>query len=318
MVAPLEFEKNIRELESKLEELMALSSEGEMNLTSEAKKLQQKFNKQLQGTYSKLRPWEKVLVARHEERPNFAEYVKGLIKDFTPLAGDRAFAEDCAIMGGIGRFEGLSVMVLGHQKGRDTESRLRHNFGMARPEGYRKAKRLMDMADRFGLPIITFVDTPGAYPGIDAEERGQSEAIASCIEKCVSVKVPLISTITGEGGSGGAIALAVGNEVNILEHSVYSVISPEGCASILWRTSDKKDTAAEALKLTAQDLLKLKIVDNIIPEPLGGAHRNRQQTICAVGDVLRRGFERFMPMGQEALLEQRREKFLNMGRKGVA
>lgn len=314
MVTPLEFEKKINELETKLEELRELANHGELNIAGEMTKLQTKVEKLLAQTYADLKPWEKVLVARHQDRPNFNEYVGGLFTEFTPLAGDRNFAEDHAIGAGLARFQGIPVVVMGHQRGRDTETRLKYNFGMARPEGYRKAKRLMNMANQFNLPLITLVDTAGAHPGIDAEERGQSEAIASCIETGGLLGVPVISIITGEGGSGGAIALAVANEVSMLEHAIYSVISPEGCASILWRTSDNKDTAAAALKMTAQDLMRLKVIDRIITEPLGGAHRNPQMTIRSVGEAISSGLEKLIPLNPEALMNHRQEKFLEMGR----
>ena len=257
-------------------------------------------------------------VARHPDRPHFSDYVAGLVEDFSPLAGDRLYAEDRAIIGGLGRFRGYSVVVIGHEKGRNTETRVRHNFGMARPEGYRKAQRLMRLADRFGLPVITLVDTAGAYPGIGAEERGQAEAIARSIETCLSIRVPLISVVIGEGGSGGAIAIATANRVLMLEHAIYSVISPEGCASILWRSGDQAREAAGALKLTAQDLLKLEVIDEIVPEPLGGAQRGKEQTIEAVGAAVERHLHELRRHEGAALRELRRDKFLNMGRKGLA
>jgi len=316
MVAPLEFEKNIHELETRLEELTQAPHVGNPNNSGEIMELRQKIDKQLQATYAKLTPWQKVLVARHGERPSFKNYLSALIDDFVELSGDRSFAEDQAIIAGIGRFRGQSVMIMGHQKGNDTESRIRHNFGMARPEGYRKAKRLMLLADKFQIPLITLVDTAGAHPGIDAEERGQAEAIAACIETMADLEIPVITTITGEGGSGGAIALAVANHVNILEHSVYSVISPEGCASILWRTSEKKELAAEALKLTAQDLIKLKVVDRILEEPVGGAHRNPSKTTAAIGDAIEQALKSLSGMSGEQLKKHRQEKFLKIGRLG--
>lgn len=312
MVTPLEFEKNIHALESKLHELMLLSSSA--SHTSDISDLKLKIEKQLEQTYKKLTPWQKVLVARHVERPSFKDYLAGLIDDFVELSGDRTFAEDQAIIAGIGRFRGQSVMIMGHQKGNDTESRIRHNFGMARPEGYRKAKRLMQLADRFQLPLITLIDTAGAHPGIDAEERGQAEAIAASIETMADLRIPVVATITGEGGSGGAIALAVANHVHILEHSIYSVISPEGCASILWRTSEKKELAAEALQLTAQDLIQHHVVDRIIDEPIGGAHRNPQATITAVGDTIEQSLKTLSVMDGEQIRRHRQDKFLKMGR----
>jgi acetyl-CoA carboxylase carboxyl transferase subunit alpha len=257
-------------------------------------------------------------VARHPDRPHFQHYVSALVEDFTPLSGDRLFAEDKAVVGGLGRFRGYSVMVIGHEKGADLNARVAHNFGMARPEGYRKAQRLMRMAERFGLPVITLVDTAGAYPGIGAEERGQAEAIARAIEVCLDIEVPLLSVIIGEGGSGGAIALAAANRVYMLEHSIYSVISPEGCASILWRSAEQAQEAAEALRLTAQDLLRLGVIDDIIPEPLGGAHRGGTTTIAAVGDKLEEGLRELLRDGGPALKQGRRQKFLDMGQKGLS
>lgn len=314
MVTPLEFEKSIHILESRLHELSELPLTSNPNNSSEINELKQKIEKQLQSTYTKLTPWQKVLVARHVERPSFKDYLSNLIEDFVELSGDRNFAEDQAIIAGIGRFRGQTVMIMGHQKGNDTESRIRHNFGMARPEGYRKAKRLMLLADKFQIPLITLIDTAGAHPGIDAEERGQAEAIASCIETMADLTIPVVATITGEGGSGGAIAMAVANHVNILEHSVYSVISPEGCATILWRTSDKRELAAEALQLTAQDLIKLNIVDKIVDEPLGGAHRNPLKTMAAVGDAIEQSLKALSHMNGEQLRKNRQEKFLKIGR----
>lgn len=313
MVMALEFEKNVHDLESKLEELRHLSSDGEINVSKEIRRLEKKVEKMLQKTYANLTPWQKVQVARHLERPNFLDYINEMIEDFVPLAGDRNYAEDRAIIGGLGTFRGQSVVIMGHQKGKETEERIRHNFGMARPEGYRKAKRLMQMADKFNLPLITLVDTAGAHPGIGAEERGQSEAIASCIEVGGTISVPVVTVITGEGGSGGAIAIAVANAVHMLEHSVYSTISPEGCASILWRTRDKKEQAAEALKLTASDLKKLHVIDNIIPEPLGGAHRNVKKTIEAVADAIEDSLHKLMSKSRQELKLHRQNKFLAIG-----
>src|SRR5579859_2900188 len=279
----LDFEKPIAELEGKIEELRHLTNGSDLNIADEVTRLEAKVDRQLRQTYAKLTPWQKVQVARHPERPHASDFIKGLITDFTPLAGDRSFSEDRAIIGGLGRFRGLSAMVMGQEKGADTESRVKHNFGMARPEGYRKARRLMELASRFRIPVLTFVDTAGAYPGIDAEARGQAEAIARSIETCLAIEVPLIAAVIGEGGSGGAIALAAGNRVLMLEHAVYSVISPEGCASILWRSADQAKEAAEALKLTADDLLKLGVIDEIVVEPLGGAHRDPTSIVQAVG-----------------------------------
>ncbi len=309
----LDFEKPIADLEGKIEELRHLSSDGEVNIADEVTKLQAKVDKLLRQTYAKLSPWQKTLIARHADRPHAVDYVSALIDDFTPLAGDRAFAEDPALIGGLGRFRGSSVVVLGNEKGADTNDRVAHNFGMARPEGYRKAIRLMEMADRFNLPVITLVDTPGAYPGVDAEARGQAEAIARSIETCFQIKVPLISVIIGEGGSGGAMALAAANSVLMLEHSIYSVISPEGCASILWRDGEQSKDAAEALKLTAQDLLKHGVIEGIIDEPLGGAHRSREATISAVGDAIEGSLRDLSGLDGGVLKSKRREKFLKIG-----
>ena len=313
----LEFEKPVAELEGKIEELRHLSDTDDLNIAEEVGRLQAKVDKLLRSTYAKLAPWQKTQVARHPDRPHFLDYIEALIEDFTPLAGDRAFAEDRAIIGGLGRFRGHSCMVIGHEKGHDTESRVKHNFGMARPEGYRKARRLMRMADRFGLPVITLVDTAGAYPGVDAEARGQAEAIARSIETCLDLRVPLVCAVIGEGGSGGAIALAAGDVVLMLEHSIYSVISPEGCASILWRSGDAAKDAAEALRLTAQDLSKLGVIDTIVPEPLGGAHRSPDIAIEALGDALSRALEELRPLDGGVLRARRREKFLEMGKHGL-
>ena len=313
----LEFEKPIAELEGKIEELRHLPNSGDINIAEEVARLQQKSDRLLRQTYGKLSAWQKTLVARHPDRPHFGDYVGGLLEEFTPLAGDRRFAEDKAIIGGLGRFRGRAVVVIGHEKGSDTESRLRHNFGMARPEGYRKAQRLMELADQFHLPIITLVDTPGAYPGVDAEARGQAEAIARCIDACLRVRVPLIAAIIGEGGSGGAIALATGNRVVMLEHAVYSVISPEGCSSILWRTDTAKEAAAEALKLTAQDLLGLGVIDQIVPEPLGGAQRDKKAAIDGLGEGLDRALVGLVNGSNVDYRADRRAKFLDIGKKGI-
>lgn len=309
----LEFEKPIAELEGKIEELRHLSDDGEISIVDEVERLQSRVDKQLSQTYAKLTPWQKVQVARHPDRPHCLDYVNALITDFTPLAGDRAYAEDHAVIGGMGRFEGSSVVVIGQEKGHDTESRVKHNFGMARPEGYRKAQRLMDLADRFGLPVITFVDTAGAYPGVGAEERGQAEAIARSIESCLELKVPMVSLVIGEGGSGGAIAIAVADRVLMLEHSVYSVISPEGCASILWRDGAHATEAANALKLTAQDLLELGVIDEIVAEPVGAAHRDRPATIQAAGLAISKNLKELVSVDGAVLRQQRRDKFLKMG-----
>ena len=311
----LDFEKPIAELESKIEELRHISGEGDLNIADEVAKLQGKAERQLRQTYQRLTPWQKVQVARHPERPHFGDYVDRLIEDYTPIAGDRGFADDKAILGGLGRFRGYSCVLIGQEKGVDTTQRVAHNFGMARPEGYRKARRLMALADRFGLPVISLVDTPGAYPGVGAEERGQAEAIARCIDACLTIRVPLISVIIGEGGSGGAVAIAAGDHVVMLEHSVYSVISPEGCASILWRKAEQSQAAAEALRLTAQDLLKLGLVDHVVTEPLGGAHREKFATVEAVGEALDAELRTLLGMDGGALLMRRREKFMNMGKR---
>ncbi len=313
----LEFEKPIAELEGKLEELRHLANADDINIGDEVAKLQAKADKLLRQTYSKLTAWQKTLVARHPDRPHFGDYVGALVEQWTPLAGDRNFADDRAILGGLGRFRGRSVLVMGHEKGNDTATRVKHNFGMARPEGYRKAQRLMDLADRFRLPVVTLVDTPGAYPGVDAEARGQAEAIARSIETCLRIRVPLVAVIIGEGGSGGAIALAAGNRVLMLEHAVYSVISPEGCASILWRSAKQAKEAAEALKLTAEDLLKLGVIDEIILEPLGGAHRDRARAIEALGDALESALAELCRQDGARLRAERREKYLAMGKKGL-
>ena len=313
----LDFEKPIAELEGKIEELRHLSDSGELNIAEEVARLQGKVDRLLRNTYGKLTAWQKTQVARHPDRPHFSDYVAALVEDFTPLAGDRLFAEDRAIIGGLGRFRGYTAMVIGHEKGTDTTARVHHNFGMARPEGYRKAQRLMRLADRFQVPVVTLVDTPGAYPGVGAEERGQAEAIAKCIDVCLSLRVPMVSVVIGEGGSGGAIALAAVNRIYMLEHAVYSVISPEGCASILWRSSAQAKEAAEALRLTAGDLLKLGVIEEIVKEPLGGAHRGQSATIEAVGDTVERALSDLRQEPGTRLREQRREKFIEMGRKGL-
>ena len=313
----LDFEKPIAELEGKIEELRHLSDSDEINIAEEINRLQVKVDKLLRTTYSKLSPWQKAQVARHPDRPHTSDYLNRLITDFTPLAGDRAFAEDKAIIGGLGRFRGRSVMVIGHEKGNDTESRLKHNFGMAKPEGYRKARRLMKMADQFKIPVLTLVDTAGAFPGVEAEARGQAEAIARSIETCLDIRVPLISVIIGEGGSGGAIALATGNTVLMLEHSIYSVISPEGCASILWRSGDAAKDAAEALRLTAQDLHKMGVIDDIIAEPLGGAHRSPDVAMDALADKIEASLKTQSLTEGGILRARRRDKYLEMGKLGL-
>jgi acetyl-CoA carboxylase carboxyl transferase subunit alpha len=309
----LDFEKSIAELESRIREVKALESGDETNIAEEVTSLETKLDKLLRSTYANLSSWDKIKVARHPDRPHLSDYIENLFTDFMPLSGDRGFSDDHAISGGIGRFNGQSVMVVGHEKGNDTASRIKHNFGMARPEGFRKAIRLFELASQFNIPIITFVDTAGAYPGVGAEERGQAEAIARSTEACLSVKVPLISVIIGEGGSGGAVALAVGNKVLMMEHAVYSVISPEGCASILWRTNEKAEDAANALKITAQDLHKLEVVDEVIVEPIGGAHRDHEKTMKAVGKALDNALMELFAMSSEKIKELRNEKFLNMG-----
>jgi acetyl-CoA carboxylase carboxyl transferase subunit alpha len=310
----LDFEKPIAELEGKIAELRHLSDSDGINIAEEVGRLQSRVDRDLRSAYAKLTPWQKTQVARHPDRPHALDYIRALIDDFLPLAGDRSFAEDKAVIGGLGRFKGRSVMVIGLEKGRDTETRLKHNFGMARPEGYRKARRLMELADKFGIPVITLVDTAGAYPGVDAEERGQAEAIARCIETCLAIRVPLISVIIGEGGSGGAIALATGNVVLMLEHAIYSVISPEGCASILWRDGEQAKTAAEALKLTAQDLERLGVIDGIVPEPVGGAHRSPEATFTAVRDAVDMHLNQLVRIDPGQLRARRRDKFLQIGR----
>ena len=313
----LDFEKPLAELDAKIEELRQMQGPDGLNITEEVARLTEKADLQLRATYAKLTAWQKTQVARHPARPKATDYVERLITDYTPLAGDRAFAEDAAIIGGLGRFRGRAVVVIGTEKGHDTESRVRHNFGMARPEGYRKARRLIELAGRFSLPVLTFVDTSGAFPGIDAEARGQAEAIARSIEACLDVRTPLIATIIGEGGSGGAIALAAGDEVLMLEHAIYSVISPEGCASILWRDAAQAPAAAEALKLTAEDLKRLKLIDAIVPEPLGGAHRDRDAAVQAVGDAIATALTPLLEMTAPMLVAKRREKFLEMGREAM-
>jgi acetyl-CoA carboxylase carboxyl transferase subunit alpha len=318
MLTYLDFEKPLAELEGKIEELRHLSDSAEIDIATEVEKLQGKLEKTLKATYASLTPWQKVQVARHPDRPRCLDYINRLIEEFVPLAGDRLFGEDAAIIGGIGRFHGRSVMVIGQERGKDTASRVKHNFGMPRPEGYRKAQRLMQLADRFNLPVLTLVDTPGAFPGIDAEARGQAEAIASSMEVCLSLRVPLIALVIGEGGSGGAIALATADSVQMMEHAVYSVISPEGCASILWGTAEQAKEAAEVMKITAQDLKKLAVIDGIVTEPLGGAHRDAAAAIDAAGMAI---WDTLMPLlrltGDDRRI-RRRNKFLEMGRKIAA
>ena len=309
----LDFERPIVELESKIEELRRLSVDDGVNIVEEVNRLEAKLDRLLVQTYGKLGPWQKTQVARHPARPHTSHFIASLVEDFVPIAGDRLYGEDLAMMSGLGTFNGRPVVVMGHEKGSDTESRVRHNFGMARPEGYRKAARLMRLADRFGLAVITFVDTAGAYPGIGAEERGQAEAIARSIETCLSISVPFVSVVIGEGGSGGAIAIAVADRVLMLEHAVYSVISPEGCASILWRSSDEAKAAADAMKLTATDLEELKVIDRVVEEPLGGAHRDPDAAIRTTGQAIAAVLAELDPLDRKTLLELRRNKFMEMG-----
>ncbi|MEO1304360.1 MAG: acetyl-CoA carboxylase carboxyltransferase subunit alpha [Pseudomonadota bacterium] len=314
----LDFEKPLAELETKIAELESVAAqEGGPQINDELKKLKDKAAKQLKDTYASLNPWRKTQVARHPERPHFTDYVEGLFDDFQELAGDRVFGNDEAVIGGLASFNGQSVVVMGHEKGRTTESRLKHNFGMAHPEGYRKAVRLMDLADRFGLPVISFVDTAGAFPGKAGEERGQAEAIARSTERCLTLNVPMISLIIGEGGSGGAIAIAAANHVLMMEHSIYSVISPEGCASILYRDAAKAKDAAEAMKITAGDLKKMKVVDGIVKEPVGGAHRAPDKAIKAAGKAIDKALQTLLPLSPQELRVQRRERFYAIGREGL-
>lgn len=314
MASFLDFEKPIAELQARIDELRETAAGGSVDIDADVARLQVKSDKLLRDTYARLTPWQKTQVARHGDRPHFKHYVAGLFSDFMPLAGDRAFGDDQAIQGGLARFRGRGVVVIGHEKGDDTASRLRHNFGMGKPEGYRKAIRLMDLADRFGLPVVTLVDTSGAFPGIQAEERGQAEAIARSTARCLSLGVPMVSAIVGEGGSGGAVALASGNRVLMFENAVYSVISPEGCASILWRTSDRAADAAEAMKVTAQDLKALGVIDTIVPEPLGGAQRDPKRAIAALGDAIAQALSDLDTANPAQLLAGRRKKFLTIGR----
>lgn len=309
----LDFEKPLQEIEGKIEEYRHSTSATQVNVADEVARLERKLEKYIHQLYANPTPWQRVQISRHPERPQSQDYIQALFEDFIPLAGDRLFGEDQAIIGGLGRYKGYSVVVIGHQKGQDTETRLKHNFGMARPEGYRKAIRLMKLADRFQLPLITFVDTAGAYPGIEAEERGQAEAIASSISMSLKIRVPFISILIGEGGSGGAIALATANTVLMLENATYSVISPEGCASILWRTADNAPQAAEALKLTATDLLKLGVIDSIVSEPLGGAHRYKKQTLENTDQAIYKALQVLLQQDRQKLLEARRERFLKIG-----
>lgn len=313
----LDFEQPIADLEGKIEELRHLSNDDDINITEEVRRLKDKVQKLLSNTYDNLSPWQKVQVARHPERPHCIDYITNLIKDFIPLAGDRQFGEDKSIRGGLGVFRNHRCLVLGHEKGANTSERVEYNFGMPRPEGYRKAARLMRLASHFQLPVISLVDTPGAYPGIGAEERGQAEAIASCIEACLTVNVPFISVIIGEGGSGGAVAIAAGDRVLMLEHSIYSVISPEGCASILWRDAGAAETAAEALCLTAKELKAQGLIDTIVDEPLGGAHRDKNSTINAVGDAIETALKNLETVDRTKICAQRRAKYLRLGEGGM-
>src|SRR4051794_15854040 len=313
MLNYLDFEKPIAELETKVAELRETANSTEIDIDTEVGRLEAKANKLLRDTYAKLTPWQKAQIARHPDRPHFKDYVAGLADEFLPLAGDRAFADDPAIIGGLARIDGRRVMLIGHEKGDDTASRLRHNFGMAKPEGYRKAIRLMKLADQFGIPVVSLVDTPGAFPGVQAEERGQAEAIARSTEECLTLEVPIIAAVVGEGGSGGAVAIATANRVLMFEHAIYSVISPEGCASILWRTADKAPDAAEAMKITAQDQLALGVIDRIVPEPLGGAQRDPDAAIGSLKGAILEELDGCSKLGPNELRAQRRAKFLAIG-----
>ena len=315
----LEFEKPIAEMEGKIAELRAISKDDpEVNILNEVTRLEEKVASQLEKTYKSLDPWQKTLVARHPARPHFVDYIDHLVEDFTPLSGDRLYSDDQAIIAGLGRWQGRRVAIMGHEKGANTQARLKHNFGMARPEGYRKAIRVMELAERFNIPVVTLVDTSGAYPGIGAEERGQSEAIARCTEKCLQIGGPFVSVIVGEGGSGGALALATANRILMLEHSIYSVASPEACASILWRSREKAKEAAEALKVTADSLNDLGVIDRILKEPVGGAHRERDLIIDQVGDAVIEELDDLSQLSSDELRRDRRQKFLDMGRQGLA
>ena len=315
----LEFEKPIAEMEGKIAELRAISKDDpEVNILNEVTRLEEKVASQLEKTYKSLDPWQKTLVARHPARPHFVDYIDHLVEDFTPLSGDRLYSDDQAIIAGLGRWQGRRVAIMGHEKGANTQARLKHNFGMARPEGYRKAIRVMELAERFNIPVVTLVDTSGAYPGIGAEERGQSEAIARCTEKCLQIGVPFVSVIVGEGGSGGALALATANRILMLEHSIYSVASPEACASILWRSREKAKEAAEALKVTADSLNDLGVIDRILKEPVGGEHRERDLIIDKVGDAVIEELDDLSQLSSDELRRDRRQKFLDMGRQGLA
>ena len=314
MISYLEFEKPVAQLEARIAELRAAADGDDVDISGELARLEAKSADLLASTYAALTPWQKTQVARHPARPHFRDFVQHAFEDFVPLGGDRLYGEDEAILGGFARLGGRRVMLIGHEKGHDTETRLRHNFGMGKPEGYRKAIRLMELAGRFGLPVVTLVDTSGAFPGVEAEERGQAEAIARSTEACLALPVPMVATIVGEGGSGGAVALASAERVLMLEHAVYSVISPEGCASILWRTSDKAADAAAAMKMSAQDLLGLKVIDRIVPEPVGGAHRAPEVAIASLGDAIEQELGALAGLPRDTLLAAREEKFLAMGR----
>jgi acetyl-CoA carboxylase carboxyl transferase subunit alpha len=312
----MEFEKPIAEVENRIAELKAfIDSENSAAISEEISKLQQKAQQMLAETYAKLSPWQKTQVARHPERPHTLDFIRHLIEEFTPLAGDRYFAEDAAIVGGVGRFGGRSVVLMGHEKGSDTETRIKHNFGMARPEGYRKAARLMEMADRFSLPVITFIDTAGAYPGIGAEERGQAEAIARSTDRCLGLGVPIVAVVIGEGGSGGAVAIATANRILMLEHAIYTVASPEAAASILWRDAARAIDAATNMKITAQDLSQFKVIDVIIPEPVGGAHRDPDQAIKTTGDAIAKAVAEFDGKAPVEIRKQRHDRFMEIGRR---
>ncbi|WP_397603139.1 acetyl-CoA carboxylase carboxyltransferase subunit alpha [Sphingorhabdus sp.] len=313
MMVYLDFEKPVAALEARILELQDAARDSDVDAGAEIAKLRDKADKQLKDTYANLTAWQKTQVARHPERPHFKHYIEAMFEDFMPLAGDRAFGDDQAIMGGLARLNGRRVMVIGHEKGDDTQSRLRHNFGMGKPEGYRKAIRLMELADRFGIPVVSLVDTSGAFPGIQAEERGQAEAIARSTERCLALGVPMIACIVGEGGSGGAVALAAADRILMFQYAVYSVISPEGCASILWRTGDKAADAAQAMKMTADDLKALRIIDRIVPEPIGGAHRDHGMAAAALATAIDEELDALVGFSSKELLQQRRTKFLSMG-----
>ena len=313
MVSYLEFEKPVAALDARIKELRATAVEGDLDISTEIGRLERKSADLLASTYRALTPWQKTQVARHPMRPHFVDYVEKIFTDFVPLGGDRLYGEDHAIIGGFATLNGRKVMLIGHEKGHDTASRIKHNFGMGKPEGYRKAIRLMELAGRFGLPVVTLVDTSGAFPGVEAEERGQAEAIARSTEACLALRVPMVAVIVGEGGSGGAVALASAERVLMLEHAVYSVISPEGCASILWRTAEKAADAAEAMKVTAQDLLSLKVIDRIVPEPVGGAHRDPDATARALGKAIGEELDKLLKLDAKKLLALREERFLAIG-----